>query len=190
MAIVSARAARTAVFVVALSGAGLWALSAMDAKAEAPPLEDSAPCTETRALFAAKLAYLEARISPEPSQEEAWRTLGNAMAATAGAFDVACDGEPPRSFTVDGGRELRRMESHAAAMQTMFGQMADAYLAVAPSLTTGQSEILSRATAPSQGSLHPDGQRIAPKPGEMSRNCGPTRRETHSWTPPFGRRPL
>lgn len=75
MSFVSARATRTAVFVVALSGAGLWALRAMDAKADPPPLEESRPCAEGRALFAAKLAYLEVRIAPEPSQEEAWRTL-------------------------------------------------------------------------------------------------------------------
>jgi hypothetical protein len=66
MSFLSAAAMRTAVCVIALSGAGLWALRAMDAKAD-PPMEDSSPCAEGRALFAAKLAYLEARISPEPS---------------------------------------------------------------------------------------------------------------------------
>ena len=75
MSFVSARPTRTAVFVIALSGAGLWALRAMDAKADPPPQDDSSPCAEGRALFAAKLAYLEARISPEPSQEDAWRTF-------------------------------------------------------------------------------------------------------------------
>ena len=61
MSFLSASAARTAVCVIALSGAGLWALHAMDAKADPPPIDDGSPCAEGRALFAAKLAYLEAR---------------------------------------------------------------------------------------------------------------------------------
>ena len=75
MLFVSARATRTAIIVLALSGAGLWGLRAMDARADPPAQDDSSPCAEGRALFAAKLAYLEAKISPEPSQEEAWRTF-------------------------------------------------------------------------------------------------------------------
>ena len=63
---VSARATRTAFIVIALSAAGLWGLRAMDARADPPPQDDSSPCVEGRALFAAKLAYLEAKISPEP----------------------------------------------------------------------------------------------------------------------------
>ena len=84
MSFVSARATRTAIIVIALSGAGLWALHAMDARADPPPHEDSSPCAEGRALFAAKLAYLEARIAPEPSQEDAWRTFRKRHALVCG----------------------------------------------------------------------------------------------------------
>jgi hypothetical protein len=34
-------------------------------------MDNGSPCAEGRALFAAKLAHLEARIAPEPSQEDA-----------------------------------------------------------------------------------------------------------------------
>jgi hypothetical protein len=74
MLFVSARATRTAVIVIALSAAGLWALHAMDARADPPPLDDLSPCAEGRALFAAKLAYLEARISPCKRCSAQWRT--------------------------------------------------------------------------------------------------------------------
>jgi LTXXQ motif family protein len=148
MAFVSARATRTAVFVIALSGAGLWALSAMDAKADPPPLEDDSPCAEGRALFAAKLAYLEARIAPEPGQANAWRQFSGAMRASAADADPACSEEPPRSSSVDAGERLKRMEKHAAAMQAMFGAMADAYVAIALNLTAAQRDILSRNIVP------------------------------------------
>jgi hypothetical protein len=126
MPFLSARATRTAVIVVALSGASLWALHAMDARADPPAQDDSSPCAEGRALFAAKLAYLEARISPEPSQEDAWRRFADAMRASAGEADRACAEEPPRPLAVDAGERLKRMERHAAAMQAMFGAMANA----------------------------------------------------------------
>ena len=113
-------------------------------------MDDASPCTEGRALFAAKLAYLEAKISPEPSQEEAWRTFANAMRASAGAVDRACVEDPPRPLSVDAGERLKRMERHAAAMQAMFGAMADAYVAIAPNLTEAQRDILSRNIVPSR----------------------------------------
>jgi hypothetical protein len=193
MSFVSARATRTAVFVVALSGAGLWALRAMDAKADPPPLEDSQPCAEGRALFAAKLAYLEVRIAPEPSQEEAWRTFTNAMRATAGALDRACAEESPRPQSVDAGQRLKRMESHAAAMQAMFGEMADAYLAIAPDLTTAQRDVLSRNIVPSLGpGVFPTRQRTGAAAAALGREpeLRPSGPERHSWTPPFGFPPL
>ena len=176
MAFVPARTTRTAVFVIALSGAGLWALSAMDAKADPPPMEDTQPCVEGRALFAAKLAYLEARIAPEPSQEEAWRTFANTMRASTGELDRACAEEPPGHFSVDAGERLERMEKHAAAMQTMFGEMAKAYVAIAPSLTTEQRDILSRNIVPSPAgrqffSPQPGG-RWAPPRQKDAANCG------------------
>ena len=113
-------------------------------------MDDASPCAEGRALFAAKLAYLEAKISPEPSQEEAWRTFANAMRASAGAVDRACVEDPPRPLSADAGERLKRMERHAAAMQAMFGAMADAYVAIAPNLTEAQRDILSRNIVPSR----------------------------------------
>ncbi len=148
MPFLSARATRTAVIVVALSGAGIWALHAMDARADPPAQDNSSPCAEGRALFAAKLAYLEARISPEPSQEDAWRRFADAMRASAGEADRACAAAPPRPLPVDAGERLKRMERHAAAMQAMFGAMANAYVAIAPNLTAAQRDILSRNIVP------------------------------------------
>jgi hypothetical protein len=194
MSFISARAMRTALFVVALSGAGLWALHAMDAKADPPPLEESQLCAEGRALFAAKLAYLEVGISPEPSQGEAWRTFTSAMRATAGALDRACAEEPTRPQSVDAGQRLKRMESHTAAMQAMFGEMADAYLAIAPNLTTAQRDVLLRNIVPSPGpeffSQRASAPGLPPRPWDMSLICGPSGPEMHSWTPPFGLPPL
>ena len=174
MFFVSARAARTAVFVISLSGGGLWALRAMDAKADPPPQEDSQPCAEGRALFAAKLAYLEARISPEPSQAGAWRSFEDAMRASASEADRACTEEPPRRFSVDAGERLKQMEKHAAAMQAMFSAMANAYVAIAPNLTAAQRDILSRNIVP-PWPLPP----ITPGAGlplhrrDVALNCGP-----------------
>jgi hypothetical protein len=194
MSFISARATRTAVFVVALSGAGLWALSAMDAKADPPTFEETQPCAEGRALFAAKLAYLEARVAPEPSQEEAWRTFTQAMRATEGGLDRACAEEPPWPQPVDAGQKLKRMQSHAAAMQAMFGEMADAYLAIAPNLTTAQRDVLSRTIVPPPGPefLSPlaRGPGAPPRPFDTSLNCEPSGPEMHSWGPPFGLPPL
>jgi LTXXQ motif family protein len=194
MSFVSAAAVRTAVFVIALSGAGLWALRAMDANADPPPSEDSSPCAEGRALFAAKLAYLEARISPEPSQAEAWRSFANAM-RDSGELDRACNEEPPRPLSVDAGERLQRMEKHAAAMQAMFGAMAKAYVAIAPSLTTAQRDILSRNIAPSTpfpGPFPPPvpGPGLPPRPGDLALNCGPGGPGSHGWTAPWGPAPF
>ena len=181
---VSARATRTAFIVIALSGAGLWGLRAMDARADPPPQDDSSPCVEGRALFAAKLAYLEAKISPEPSQEEAWRTFESALRTSAGVVERACVEDPPRPLSADAGERLKRMERHAAAMQAMFGAMADAYVAIAPNLTEAQRDILSRNIVPSR----PFAARFlggkGPRPGDMARNCGPGEPGSHGSAQP------
>jgi hypothetical protein len=186
MAFVSARATRTAVMVIALSAAGLWALRAMDAKADPPAFDDNSPCAEGRALFAAKLAYLEARIAPEPSQEDAWRQFAGAMRASAGEADRACSEEPPRPVSVDGGERLKRMEKHAAAMQAMFGAMANAYEALAPNLTTAQRDILSRNIVPA--SPFPPfplaGPGLAPHPQGLAMTCGHGAPGFHGWGAP------
>ena len=191
MAFVSARAMRTAVMVIALSAAGLWALRAMDAKADPPALDDSSPCAEGRALFAAKLAYLEARIAPEPSQEDAWRRFADAMRASAGDADRACADEPPRLLSVDAGERLKRMERHAAAMQAMFGAMANAYVAIAPNLTAAQRDILSRNIVPFPPftAFAPLGRGL-PHAGNVALTCGQGAAGTHDWAPPLGAPPL
>jgi LTXXQ motif family protein len=182
MAFVATRATRTAIFVIALSGAGLWALRAMDVTADPQALDDNSPCAEGRALFAAKLANLEARIAPEPDQEDAWRRFVDAMRASAGDADRACAEEPQRPLSVDAGERLKRIEGRAAAMQAMFGEMADAYLAIAPDLTSAQRDILSRNIVPRQG-RRPRGWRTwAAAPAHY----GPAGPEMHGWTPPFG----
>src|ERR1700684_3448304 len=117
MSFVSARATRTPIIVMPLSGAGLWGLRAMDARADPPAMDDASPCAEGRALFAAKLAYLEAKISPEPRQEEPWRGSAGARRASAGEVDRACVEDSPRQLSADAGERLKRMERHAAAMQ-------------------------------------------------------------------------
>jgi hypothetical protein len=189
MSFVSARATRTAIIVIALSGAGLWGLRAMAASADPPAIDDASPCAEGRALFAAKLAYLEAKISPEPSQQEAWRTFANAMRASAGAVDRACLEDPPRPLSADAGERLKRKERHAAAMQAMFGAMANAYVAIAPNLTAAQRDILSRNIVPSR----PFGPRFLngkPHPGDMVRNCSQGEPESHGSAQPQGASPF
>ena len=195
MSFLSASAARAAVCVIALSGAGLWALHAMDAKADPPPMDDSSPCAEGRALFAAKLAYLEARISPEPSQEDAWRGFDKAMRSSASELDRACVEEPPRPLSVDAGERLQRMERHAAAMQAMFGAIAKAYVAIAPDLTAAQRDILSRNIVPSPPFPDPFpppplGPGLSPHPGDLAVICGAGGRDLRGWPSPWGAPPL
>ena len=195
MSFLSASAARAAVCVIALSGAGLWALHAMDAKADPPPMDASSPCAEGPALFAAKLAYLEARISPEPSQEDAWRGFDKAMRSSASELDRACVEEPPRPPSVDVGERLQRMERHAAAMQAMFGAIAKAYLAIAPDLTAAQRDILSRNIVPSPPFPDPFpppplGPGLSPHPGDLAVICGAGGRDLRGWPSPWGAPPL
>jgi hypothetical protein len=162
----------------------------MDARADPPAQDDTSPCAEGRTLFAAKLAYLEAKISPEPSQEEAWLSFAAALRASAGAVDRACVEDPPRPISADAGERLKRMERHAAAMQAMFGAMAEAYVAIAPNLTDAQRDILSRNIVPSR----PFGPRFlgakGPRPGDMDRNCGQGEPGSHGSAPPQGASPF
>jgi hypothetical protein len=190
MALVSARTTRIAVIVIALSAAGLWALHAMDARADPPSFEDKSPCAEGRALFAAKLAYLEARISPEPNQADAWRQFVGAMRASAGEADRACSEDSPRPLSVDGGERLKRMEKHAAAMQAMFGAIANAYVALAPNLTAAQRDILSRNIIPSPPPFPPPGPGLPPHAGDVALDCSRGGPGFHDWAPPWGSPPL
>jgi hypothetical protein len=82
------------------------------------------------------------------------------------------------------------MERHAAAMQAMFGAMADAYVAIAPNLTEAQRDILSRNIVPSR----PFAARFlggkGPRPGDMARNCGPGEPGSHGSAQPQGASPF
>ena len=187
MSFVSARATRTAIIVIALSGAGIWGLRAMAASVDPPAMDDASPCAEGRALFAAKLAYLEAKISPEPSQEEAWRSFAGAMRASAGAVDRACVEDPPRPLSADAGERLKHMERHAAAMQAMFGAMANAYVAIAPNLTAAQRDILSRNIVPAPPFPRQHG---APHAGNVELTCGQGAAGSHRWGQPLEAPPL
>jgi hypothetical protein len=72
------------------------------------------------------------------------------------------------------------MERHAAAMQAMFGAMANAYVASAPNLTAAQPDILSRNIVPSAPfSLF----RPSP-PGLPAPNCAQGVAGFHNWAPP------
>ena len=175
----SATGPRTAVFVVVLALAALFALNAIPARAEAPPNEP--PCAEGRALQAARLAYLEARIAPEPSQQDAWRAFADAFRASSGGLDRLCaEGRPP---SPDAAERLERMEKHAAAMQELFGGLAKAYQAIAPVLTPVQRDILARNIVPSHrppgpfppppGFGPPHGPGMGPPPGGPEWRDGP-----------------
>ena len=191
MHFLSARAARTAVIVIALSAGGLWALRAMDAKADPQTMDDSSPCAEGRALFAAKLAYLEARIAPEPSQQDAWRRFADAMRASTSELDHACTVDAPRTCAIDAGERLKRMERRAAAMQAMFGAMADAYEAIAPTLTAEQRDVLSRNIVPPPPvPLPPPGHGFGPRGDDIAMDCGEGGPRGHGWGPPWGAPPL
>jgi hypothetical protein len=81
------------------------------------------------------------------------------------------------------------MERHAAAMQAMFGAMANAYVAIAPNLTAAQRDILSRNIVPSR----PFGPRFLngkPHPGDMVRNCSQGEPESHGSAQPQGASPF
>ena len=138
--------------VIALSGAGLWALHAMDARADPPPHgRQLRPARKGRASVRGEARLSRgAHIAPEPSQEDAWRRFrGRDAIASAGEADRACAEEPPRSALGSmRASACKRMERHAAAMQAMFGAMANAYVAIAPNLTAAQRDILSRNIVP------------------------------------------
>ncbi len=124
-----AAAVRIAVIGLALSVGALFALGAMGARAEAsaPETNPQAACAEGRALLAARLAYLEARVSPAAGQQDAWRTFAEAVRVSAGDLDRVCLEESSSRNPADTGDRLERIERHAAAMQAMFGALAKAY---------------------------------------------------------------
>jgi LTXXQ motif family protein len=158
----------------------------MDAKADPPAMDDASPCAEGRALFAAKLAYLEAKISPEPSQEEAWRVSRTQMRTSAGEVDRTCVEDPPRPLSVYAGERLKRMERHAAAMQAMFGAMANAYVAIGPNLTAAQRDILSRNIVPSPPFAARFLSGKGPRAGDLARNRGQSEPGSHGSAQPQG----
>ncbi len=179
MSLRSATAVRTSIVVVALSVGAICALGAMEARAEATASEtgSQAACAEGRARLAAKLAYLEARISPDTGQQAAWRTFVEAVQGSASELDRVCAEAPLFSESADAADRLERMERHAAAAQAMFGAMAKAYRAVAPVLTAAQRDILSQNIVPSPptpGLLPWPPVRLGPRPRfeTMTQSCG------------------
>jgi hypothetical protein len=189
MSLRSAANVRTTVAVIALSVGGLSALGAFEASADATAWKTSLrpPCAEGRALLAARLAYLEARISPEPGQQEPWRTFANAVRASADGLDRVCAAEPLRPESADASERLERMEGQAT-----FGAQAKAYQAIAPVLTPAQRDILSRNIVPSPpipGFYPPPpagGPGLPPRTGDMALNCSPNKPELQAvpWGPP------
>jgi hypothetical protein len=71
-------------------------------------------------------------------------------------------------------------------MQAMFGAMADAYVAIAPNLTTAQRDILSRNIVPAPPFLPfpPHGSGAPPHPRDMALTCGQGAPGFHSWGAP------
>ncbi len=165
-----AAAVRTAVVGFALSVGALFALGAVGARAEAtaPETNPQAACAEGRALLAAGLAYLEARVAPAADQQSAWRTFADSVRVSAGDLDRVCVDESSSPKPADAGDRLERIERHAAAMQAMFGAMAKAYRTTAPVLTAAQRDILSRNIVP----LPPSAGPFAPPPGVFALPAG------------------
>jgi hypothetical protein len=71
-------------------------------------------------------------------------------------------------------------------VEAMFGAMAKAYVAIAPSLTTEQRDILSRNIVPSPPFPPPiAGSGLPPRPGDLALNCRPGEPGLHGWAPPW-----
>ncbi len=159
---------RTAVFVVALSRRGSLRPSRDGREGRSAPVG-------RRASRAWKGAPCSRRSSPISKRA---LLLNRARRKPGGPSPARCEPQPetwtaparrnlPALRAVDAGERLERMQKHAAAMQAMFGEMAKAYEAVAPSLTDEQRDILSRNMVPS----HP--HQGAFRPRDMAANCGP-----------------
>lgn len=111
------------------------------------------------------------------------------MRASTGELDRARAEEPPRHLSVDAGERLERMKKHAAAMRAMFGEMAKAYVAIAPNLTAAQHlmagerdvlswNIVSSGEAREFFPAQPGTPRLPHRRG-MAANCGPAGAESH-----------
>ncbi len=192
-----AAAVRTAVVGFALSVGALFALGAMGAGAEAtaPETNPQAACAEGRALLAARLAYLEARVAPAADQQDAWRTFADTVRVSAGDLDRVCVEESSSPTPADAGDRLERIERLAAAMQAMFGAMAKAYRTIAPVLTAAQLDILSRNIVPSPPSPglfppRPGGFGPPPRIGAMAQGCGESEPNSLGLATPWGPPPF
>ncbi len=174
-----AAAVRIAVIGLALSVGALFALDGMGARAEAtaPETSPQAACAEGRALLAARLAYLEARVAPAAGQQDAWRNFADAVRVSAEDLDRVCVEEFSSPQPTDTADRLDRIERHAAALQAMFGAMAKAYRAIAPVLTAAPLDILWQNIVPSPpgpGPFPPRPGGFGPPPriGPMAQGCG------------------
>jgi hypothetical protein len=161
-------AAQTALCFLALNGCVL--LGAATAWAEADAAQTSRPlCEEGRAVLAGRLAYLEARISPAPHQQQAWQAFKSAVRAAVEPLDALCvEGKAPGA-PADPDR-LERMEKSAAALQKMFAGLRAAIAGIDPVLTSAQRDILAHhilAPAPPFMPPFPPPSPGMPPPGGM-----------------------
>ena len=82
-------AAQTALCFLALNGCVV--LGAATAWAEVNAALTPRPlCEEGRAVLAGRLAYLEARLSPAPDQQQAWEAFKTAVRAAVEPLDALC----------------------------------------------------------------------------------------------------
>lgn len=139
-------AAQTALCFLALNGCVV--LGAATAWAEANAAQ--APrelCEEGRAVLAGQLAYLEARLSPAPDQQQAWEAFKTAVRAAVEPLDAQCAEDLAPGASADPDR-LERMEKSAAALQKMFAGLRSAIAGIDPVLTSAQRDLLARRILP------------------------------------------
>ena len=147
------------------------------------------PCAEGRALLAARLAYLEARISPEPGQQEAWRTFANAVRASADGLDRVCAEEPlrpgrrQRAAGTDGGARRR----HASDVWRS-GESLRGHRPCPDACSTRHPVAQYRPVAADPGFLPPAAWRpwLPPRAGDMAAELRPEQAGMQAvpWGPP------
>jgi hypothetical protein len=157
-------AAQTALCFLALNGCVV--LGAATAWAEANAAQTPRPlCEEGRAVLAGRLAYLEARLSPAPDQQQAWEAFKTAVRAAVEPLDALCAEGLAPGASADPDR-LERMEKSAAALQKMFAGLRSAIAGIDPVLTSAQRDLLARHILPPPPPFMPPFP-VMPPPGGM-----------------------
>ncbi len=152
-------AARTAFCFVVLNGC--LVVGAATAWAEVDAGQSHPLCEEGVAVLAGRLAYLEARISPAPDQQQAWQAFKTLVRAAVKPLDELC-AEGPASGPLVNIDKLEKMERHAAAMQKVFAGLRAAIAEINPVLTSAQRDLLARGILPPPPPLTPP---FPPSPG-------------------------